>query len=52
MTRDLTEELIEYLRMRKDTCSIEKYAGMVEVVAHISDMSVDDIFNLINKKEN
>lgn len=45
---DLQENLVNYLRMRMEAnLSEEKLLGMMEVSAHILNISVDDIYCLV-----
>lgn len=45
---NMEEKILDYLKLRKETCSSEIFLGLVEMAAFLLMVSVDDIFNKIS----
>ena len=51
MNKNITlDEIVSYLKMRKNTCSDEHFEGLLEMGAHIIGISVDEMFCRVEDK--
>ena len=49
MNKNITlDNIIAYLKMRKNTCSNEHFEGLLEMGAHIGGISVDEMYCMMN----
>ena len=46
--KDMEGEILDYLKLRKNSCSNDTFLGLVEMAAFLLMVSADDIFNELN----
>lgn len=46
--KEMEKKILDYLKLRKNSCSDDIFLGLVEMAAFLLMVSTDDIFNRLN----